>query len=208
MPVTTIAGADIQVDDDGFMTEYDEWNEELAGELAKAIGIELTDAHMKVIEFLRGGCRGALAHRGQTDVKGEPVQQPCRRGLVLREALIDQDNTEDARVPFGDSIAFQGDGPRVHSSDEFGGQGGRCFVFEGRRKVDDEPCEQSVRREAGVGIVESYRWPSGGTTVVTRKSGQATLNGQGVRRDSIERAGMDFCLRSRQSGNTFCYRSN
>jgi tRNA 2-thiouridine synthesizing protein E len=53
MPVTTIAGADIQVDDDGFMTEYDEWSEDLAAELAKAIGIELTDAHWKVITFLR-----------------------------------------------------------------------------------------------------------------------------------------------------------
>ncbi|NND84519.1 MAG: TusE/DsrC/DsvC family sulfur relay protein [Acidimicrobiia bacterium] len=53
MPVTTIAGADISVDDDGFMTEYDQWNEGLAAELAGAIGIELTDGHWKVINFLR-----------------------------------------------------------------------------------------------------------------------------------------------------------
>ena len=54
MPTTTIAGREVHVDDDGFLTEYDEWDEALAAELAKAIGIgELTDAHWKTINFLR-----------------------------------------------------------------------------------------------------------------------------------------------------------
>lgn len=53
MPVTTIAHKDVHVDEEGFLTEYDEWSEELARELAAAIGIELTDAHWKVINFLR-----------------------------------------------------------------------------------------------------------------------------------------------------------
>jgi tRNA 2-thiouridine synthesizing protein E len=53
MPVTEIDSHQIHVDDEGFLTEYDEWDENLAVVLAKQIGIELTDAHWKVIRFLR-----------------------------------------------------------------------------------------------------------------------------------------------------------
>lgn len=53
MPVTTIAGQDIHVDDEGFLTEYDEWSKDLGTQLAANIGIEMTDDHWKVIEFLR-----------------------------------------------------------------------------------------------------------------------------------------------------------
>ena len=53
MPVTTIDGHEIHVDDEGFMTEYDEWNEEIAASLAAAIGVEMTDESWKPIRFLR-----------------------------------------------------------------------------------------------------------------------------------------------------------
>ena len=53
MPVTELDGRTIHVDDEGFLTEYDEWDEELAKVLAQHIGIDLTDAHWKVIRFLR-----------------------------------------------------------------------------------------------------------------------------------------------------------
>jgi TusE/DsrC/DsvC family sulfur relay protein len=53
MPVTTIAGRDLHVDDEGFLTVYDEWDDDLAGRLAELIGIDLTDAHWKAIRFLR-----------------------------------------------------------------------------------------------------------------------------------------------------------
>ena len=53
MPVTTLDGHDVHVDAEGFLTEYDEWDEDLAETLAAAIGIQLTDAHWKVIHFLR-----------------------------------------------------------------------------------------------------------------------------------------------------------
>jgi TusE/DsrC/DsvC family sulfur relay protein len=53
MPVATIAGHDVQVDAEGFMTEYGEWSKEIADQLAANIGIELTDAHWKVIDFVR-----------------------------------------------------------------------------------------------------------------------------------------------------------
>ena len=54
MPVTEIAGIEVHVNDEGFMTEYDEWSKDLANQLAANIGIEtLSDGHWKAIEFLR-----------------------------------------------------------------------------------------------------------------------------------------------------------
>jgi tRNA 2-thiouridine synthesizing protein E len=53
MPVTTIAGKEVTVDDEGFLTEYEEWDEELGTELATNIGIDMTDDHWRVVKFLR-----------------------------------------------------------------------------------------------------------------------------------------------------------
>ncbi len=53
MPVTAIAGKDVHVNDEGFLTEYDEWSREIAEALAANIGIEMTEDHWKVISFLR-----------------------------------------------------------------------------------------------------------------------------------------------------------
>ncbi len=53
MAVTTLAGRAVHVDEEGFLTVYDEWDEELAKTLAANIGIELTEEHMKAIRFMR-----------------------------------------------------------------------------------------------------------------------------------------------------------
>jgi tRNA 2-thiouridine synthesizing protein E len=53
MTVTTISGHDVHVDEEGFLTTYDEWDEDLAGALATQIGLELTEEHLDVIRFLR-----------------------------------------------------------------------------------------------------------------------------------------------------------
>ena len=53
MPITTIDGHQIHVDDEGFLTDHDEWTEDLGQALAAQIGIELTDEHWKAIRFLR-----------------------------------------------------------------------------------------------------------------------------------------------------------
>ena len=53
MPTVEIAGKQVQVNDEGFMTVYEEWNEDIAKELAKQIEIEMTDDHWKIIKFLR-----------------------------------------------------------------------------------------------------------------------------------------------------------
>jgi TusE/DsrC/DsvC family sulfur relay protein len=53
MPTTTINGREIAVDAEGFLTDPSQWDEDLALVLAQNIGIEMTDAHWKVIHFLR-----------------------------------------------------------------------------------------------------------------------------------------------------------
>ncbi|HNM97791.1 MAG TPA: TusE/DsrC/DsvC family sulfur relay protein [Marmoricola sp.] len=53
MPTTTIAGRTLDVNDEGFMTNPDQWDESLGRELAKLIGIDMTDAHWAAIRFLR-----------------------------------------------------------------------------------------------------------------------------------------------------------
>ena len=54
MPTTRIAGRPIDVNDEGFLTSYDQWDEDLAKVLAGYAGIEeMTDEHWKVIRFLR-----------------------------------------------------------------------------------------------------------------------------------------------------------
>jgi TusE/DsrC/DsvC family sulfur relay protein len=53
MPVTTIGATEVHVDAEGFLTEYDEWDEPLGLELAAQIGIEMTPKHWEAIRFLR-----------------------------------------------------------------------------------------------------------------------------------------------------------
>lgn len=53
MSLATIAGHEVNVDEEGFMTVYDEWSEDIGTELAGNIGIDLTDRHWDVIKFLR-----------------------------------------------------------------------------------------------------------------------------------------------------------
>jgi dissimilatory sulfite reductase related protein len=54
MGTKTIAGATVQVNDEGFMTNPAEWNKDIAVAIAKDEGIgELTPAHWKVIDYCR-----------------------------------------------------------------------------------------------------------------------------------------------------------
>lgn len=78
MPVTQLDGHSVHVDEEGFLTQFDEWDEDLAAVLARQIGIELTDAHWRVIRFLREDFRSqgetATSRRVQT-VGGVPVKE-------------------------------------------------------------------------------------------------------------------------------------
>ncbi|MDX1829182.1 MAG: TusE/DsrC/DsvC family sulfur relay protein [Lutibacter sp.] len=53
MAVKTIADVQVQVTDDGYLEDMNQWNEEIAKEIAKEIGIELTDKHFEVLNYLR-----------------------------------------------------------------------------------------------------------------------------------------------------------
>ena len=81
MPVTTLNGRSVHVNDEGFLTEYDEWDESLAGVLAANIGIELTDAHWKVIRFLREDFKT----QGETPTTRR-VQQVA--GIPIKEQFV------------------------------------------------------------------------------------------------------------------------
>lgn len=79
MPTTLIAGRPIDVNDEGFLTAYDQWDEDLARVLAGYAGIdELTDEHWAVLRFLRADypARGEtatlrrVASVGGFDMKG------------------------------------------------------------------------------------------------------------------------------------------
>lgn len=54
MSTKMVAGKNVQVNEEGYMTDPKEWTREIAIELAKEEGIsELTADHWKVIEFAR-----------------------------------------------------------------------------------------------------------------------------------------------------------
>ncbi len=53
MPSKTFAGKTVDVNDEGFLTNPQDWTEEMAPELASEEGIELTDRHWDVIRFMR-----------------------------------------------------------------------------------------------------------------------------------------------------------
>jgi len=47
------ADKQIETDEEGYLTNLDDWTPDLAEEMAKQEGIELTDQHWEVINFLR-----------------------------------------------------------------------------------------------------------------------------------------------------------
>ncbi len=78
MPTASINGHQVQVDAEGFLTQYDEWDENLAEVLAAQIGIELGEAHWKAIHFLRADYKdqGETATlRRITTVGGIPTKE-------------------------------------------------------------------------------------------------------------------------------------
>lgn len=53
MAEKTIAGMQVNVTDDGYLEDMNQWNEDMAKEIAKEVNIELTDKHFEVINYLR-----------------------------------------------------------------------------------------------------------------------------------------------------------
>lgn len=53
MAQKTFAGVAVDVNEEGYFTNLNQWTKEIAAEVAKEEGIELTDKHLAVLEFLR-----------------------------------------------------------------------------------------------------------------------------------------------------------
>jgi tRNA 2-thiouridine synthesizing protein E len=65
------------VNEEGYFTNPSQWNQQIAGEIAKEEGLQLTDQHYKVLEFLRERhSRGealtirSVGNSGIVDIKG------------------------------------------------------------------------------------------------------------------------------------------
>jgi len=54
MTTDTIAGAEIELNEEGFLVDPSQWNDDIAVELARREGIDpLTERHWQVIRFMR-----------------------------------------------------------------------------------------------------------------------------------------------------------
>lgn len=77
MAEKTLAGKTVEVTDEGYLVNREDWTKEIATELAKEQGIELSDKHFEVLDFLRkeSAAGTALSIRkvgksGIVDIKG------------------------------------------------------------------------------------------------------------------------------------------
>ena len=53
MPTATLAGVEVELDAEGFLTDARQWTEDIARELARQEGIELTARHWDVLRYMR-----------------------------------------------------------------------------------------------------------------------------------------------------------
>jgi len=77
MAEKVIAGVTVAVNDEGYMEDASQWTKEIAVAMAKEEGIELTDKHFEVLEYLRDAhAKGEtltirkVGKSGITDIKG------------------------------------------------------------------------------------------------------------------------------------------
>jgi len=77
MAQKTIAGVTVDLNDEGYFTDPSQWTKEIAIEMAKEEGLELTDKHFEVLEFLRAGHQKSevltirkVGKSGIIDIKG------------------------------------------------------------------------------------------------------------------------------------------
>jgi tRNA 2-thiouridine synthesizing protein E len=71
-----IAGSTIDVNDEGYLTDFSQWTREIGGELAREAGIEMTDKHWEVIDFIQQSFRDgtplsirSIGKRGPVSIK-------------------------------------------------------------------------------------------------------------------------------------------
>ncbi len=57
----TYAGTCVQCSDQGYLTQLDQWNREIATEIAAEEEIVLTDKHWEVLDYLQQQCKNEVA---------------------------------------------------------------------------------------------------------------------------------------------------
>ena len=96
MAQKTYAGVTVDVNDEGYFTNPAQWTKDIAVEIAKEVGVELTDKHYAIMEFLRNRHLGGEAlsirsinHSGVIDVKtfyqlfpGAPLKKATKIGGI------------------------------------------------------------------------------------------------------------------------------
>ena len=77
MAQKTYAGKTIEVTDEGYLVNASDWSEEVAIEIAREIGIDLTEKHFKVLDYLRKSSAAGeqlsirkVGKSGIVDIKG------------------------------------------------------------------------------------------------------------------------------------------
>ena len=95
MSERVIAGQTVQFDEEGFMVNPNDWNKDIASELATEIGIdELTDRHWTVIDFSRSDYQEkgeAPTLRRITKAGGVPTKELYKlfpKGPAKKVALV------------------------------------------------------------------------------------------------------------------------
>ncbi len=54
MATKTFAGVNVDVTEEGYMTDSSQWTKEVAEGIASEQGVELTEKHFEVLDFIRG----------------------------------------------------------------------------------------------------------------------------------------------------------
>jgi len=72
-----IGGVPVQVNDEGYLTDHSQWKREIGDAIAKEEGIEMTDSHWTVIDYLQEQHRNEVplsvrrvGKSGVIDIKG------------------------------------------------------------------------------------------------------------------------------------------
>lgn len=53
MPTLDVQGKQIETDEEGYLVNLSDWDENVAGEIAKVESIDMTESHWEVVNFLR-----------------------------------------------------------------------------------------------------------------------------------------------------------
>jgi TusE/DsrC/DsvC family sulfur relay protein len=61
MAIKNYDGHQVEVNDEGYMLDSEQWNRNIAIAIAKEEGLELSDRHFEVIDYIRGKIRDGEA---------------------------------------------------------------------------------------------------------------------------------------------------